>query len=102
MFLCTCVIISPSDYAVGDLKWTSNNLLSLIGIFNTVGEVLVGYLGDKEWIDLNCFYAGEISSFQLINLSISEKKSNSLKGPFINNVRANIAFLDPLTPSSIC
>jgi len=45
------------DYAVGDLKWTSNNLLSLIGIFNTVGEVLVGYLGDKEWIDLNCFYA---------------------------------------------
>ena len=50
-----------SDYAVGDLKWTSNNLLSLIGIFNTVGEVLVGYLGDKEWIDLNCFYAGKIS-----------------------------------------
>ena len=46
---------------MGDLKWTSNNLLSLIGIFNTVGEVLVGYLGDKEWIDLNCFYAGKIS-----------------------------------------
>ena len=29
----------------------------MIGIFNTVGEVLVGYVGDKEWLNLNAFYA---------------------------------------------
>jgi len=46
------------DYAVGDLKWPNNNLLSLIGIFNTVGEVAVGWLGDREWVSLGGFYAG--------------------------------------------
>ena len=39
------------------LQWPNNNLLPLIGIFNTVGEVLVGYVGDKEWLNLNAFYA---------------------------------------------
>ena len=38
-------------------QWPNNNLLSLIGIFNTVGEVAVGWLGDREWVSLGGFYA---------------------------------------------
>jgi len=45
------------DYAAGDLKWPNNNLLAMIGIFNTVGELCVGWIGDKVWLNLSMFYA---------------------------------------------
>jgi MFS family permease len=31
--------------------------LSVIGIINTVGEVLIGWIGDQQWTNLNALYA---------------------------------------------
>jgi len=48
------------DYAEKTLQWQANDvtvLLPLIGIFNTLGEIVVGYVGDKNWINLNYLYA---------------------------------------------
>eukprot|EP00095_Tigriopus_kingsejongensis_P011825 snap_masked-scaffold1818_size27096-processed-gene-0.5 protein:Tk11825 transcript:snap_masked-scaffold1818_size27096-processed-gene-0.5-mRNA-1 annotation:"PREDICTED: uncharacterized protein LOC100881530" len=47
------------DYAEQDLKFGSNAtfLISLIGIFNTMGELIIGWLGDQPWIAKNVVYA---------------------------------------------
>ena len=48
------------DYAEKTLQWHPNDatiLLPMIGIFNTLGEVVIGYVGDKNWINLNYLYA---------------------------------------------
>ena len=48
------------DYAEKELKFSSTDatfLLSVIGIINTVGEVLIGWIGDQQWTDLNALYA---------------------------------------------
>lgn len=33
------------------------NLISVIGIFNTIGMIILGYIGDKPWIDVSKTYA---------------------------------------------
>ena len=48
------------NYAEIDLKYNSSDatlLLSTIGISNTIGEVIVGWLGDQSWTNLNALYA---------------------------------------------
>ena len=48
------------NYAEMDLKFTSSKatfLLSIIGILNTLGEVIIGWLGDQSWMNLNILYA---------------------------------------------
>ena len=48
------------DYAEKELKFSSTDatyLLSVIGIINTVGEVLIGWIGDQQWTNLNALYA---------------------------------------------
>lgn len=34
------------------------NLISVIGIFNTLGMVVLGYIGDSPWLDVSKTYAG--------------------------------------------
>ena len=48
------------NYAEMDLKFSSSKatfLLSVIGILNTLGEVIIGWLGDQSWMNLNILYA---------------------------------------------
>ena len=48
------------NYAEMDLKFRSSDatfLLSIIGILNTFGEVIIGWLGDQSWMNLNILYA---------------------------------------------
>ena len=48
------------DYAEKELSFSSTDstfLLSVIGIINTVGEVLIGWIGDQKWTNLNALYA---------------------------------------------
>lgn len=48
------------NYAETDLKYDPSDatrFLSIIGILNTLGEVLVGWLGDQSWMNLNILYA---------------------------------------------
>lgn len=33
------------------------NLISVIGIFNTIGMIILGYIGDKPWVDVSKTYA---------------------------------------------
>lgn len=33
------------------------NLISVIGVFNTIGMVILGYIGDKPWLDVPKTYA---------------------------------------------
>lgn len=32
-------------------------LISLIGVFNTIGMVILGYIGDKPWLNVSKTYA---------------------------------------------
>lgn len=34
------------------------NLISVIGVFNTIGMIILGYIGDKPWLDVPKTYAG--------------------------------------------
>ena len=48
------------DYTEKELSFSSTDstfLLSVIGIINTIGEVLIGWIGDQEWTNLNALYA---------------------------------------------
>ena len=48
------------DYTEKELKFASTDatfLLSVIGIINTAGEVIIGWLGDQPWTNLNGLYA---------------------------------------------
>ena len=48
------------NYAEIDLKFKATDatlLLSVIGILNTFGEVIIGWLGDRSWMNLNILYA---------------------------------------------
>ena len=48
------------DYTEKELKFPSTDatfLLSVIGILNTVGEVMIGWIGDQQWTNLNALYA---------------------------------------------
>ncbi|XP_059089851.1 monocarboxylate transporter 14-like [Tigriopus californicus] len=47
------------DYAEQDLGFGSSAtfLISIIGIFNTVGELIIGWMGDQPWIGKNLVYA---------------------------------------------
>lgn len=48
------------NYAETDLKYSPTDataFLSIIGILNTLGEVIVGWLGDRSWMNLNILYA---------------------------------------------
>ena len=48
------------NYAEIDLKFKATDatlLLSVIGILNTFGEVIIGWLGDRSWMNLNVLYA---------------------------------------------
>ena len=48
------------DYTEKELNFSSTDstfLLSVIGIINTIGEVLIGWIGDQEWTNLNALYA---------------------------------------------
>ena len=48
------------DYTEKELKFPSTDatfLLSVIGIINAVGEVMIGWIGDQEWTNLNALYA---------------------------------------------
>ena len=46
------------DYAEKDLMFTdATYLISIIGILNTIGEVLIGWMGDQPWMNLNLLYA---------------------------------------------
>ncbi|KAJ6216162.1 hypothetical protein RDWZM_007319 [Blomia tropicalis] len=38
-------------------KETASLLISIIGVFNTIGVVIIGYIGDKPWLDANMVYA---------------------------------------------
>lgn len=45
--------VSEKGAATGDqVSW----LISIIGIFNTLGIVFVGYIGDKPWLDASFVY----------------------------------------------
>lgn len=33
------------------------NLISVIGVFNTIGMVILGYIGDKPWLNVSKVYA---------------------------------------------
>ena len=47
------------DYTEKELKFPSTDatfLLSVIGIANTVGEVIIGWVGDQSWTNLNGLY----------------------------------------------
>ena len=48
------------NYSERDLKYDpekSAGFLSIIGILNTLGEVVIGYLGDQSWMNMNVLYA---------------------------------------------
>lgn len=48
------------DYTEKDLGYTSHDatfLISIIGILNTFGEVIIGWLGDQKWNSINILYA---------------------------------------------
>ena len=48
------------DYTEKDLGYSSHDatfLISIIGILNTLGEVIVGWLGDQKWNSINLLYA---------------------------------------------
>ncbi len=49
------------DYAEQQISEASDQdysfLISMIGITNTIGEVIVGWAGDREWINRNLLYA---------------------------------------------
>lgn len=40
-----------------NLNWFSSYLISILGIFNTIGMVLFGYIGDKSFVDPSLVYA---------------------------------------------
>lgn len=33
------------------------NLISVIGVFNTIGMIILGYIGDRPWLDVSKTYA---------------------------------------------
>ena len=48
------------DYAEKDLNFTLSDatfLISFIGILNTVGELIIGWVGDRSWANFNAVYA---------------------------------------------
>ena len=48
------------DYSEKELKFPTTDatlLLSVIGIINTIGEVVIGWTGDQTWTNLNALYA---------------------------------------------
>ncbi|XP_045478236.1 monocarboxylate transporter 12-like [Harmonia axyridis] len=49
-----------TDYATNNLKVTSENaslLISMIGIVNMVGEIILGWMGDRPWANAELIYA---------------------------------------------
>eukprot|EP00096_Caligus_rogercresseyi_P014127 TRINITY_DN6655_c0_g1_i1.p1 TRINITY_DN6655_c0_g1~~TRINITY_DN6655_c0_g1_i1.p1 ORF type:complete len:644 (-),score=198.67 TRINITY_DN6655_c0_g1_i1:308-2239(-) len=49
------------DYAEKDLGISPKRatlLISVIGIFNMMGEIIVGWCSDKAWLNINWFYSG--------------------------------------------
>ena len=48
------------DYAERDLNFDLSDatfLISFIGILNTVGELIIGWVGDRSWANFNAVYA---------------------------------------------
>ena len=48
------------DYAERDLNLELSDatfLISFIGILNTVGELIIGWVGDRAWANFNVIYA---------------------------------------------
>ena len=46
------------DYAEQDLHLPdSTYLISMIGLLNTIGEVIIGWVGDQTWMNMNLLYA---------------------------------------------
>ena len=48
------------DYAERDLSFELSDatfLISFIGILNTVGELIIGWVGDRSWANFNAVYA---------------------------------------------
>ncbi|XP_067136610.1 monocarboxylate transporter 9-like isoform X1 [Centruroides vittatus] len=48
------------DYVEGldpNLNWVSSSLISILGVFNTVGMIIFGYVGDKSFVDPSLVYA---------------------------------------------
>ena len=48
------------DYAERDLNFELSDatfLISFIGILNTVGELIIGWVGDRSWANFNAVYA---------------------------------------------
>lgn len=49
------------DYAEFDLHFSSQkstHIISVIGILNTIGEFVIGWLGDKSWMPMSILYCG--------------------------------------------
>lgn len=38
------------------------NLISVIGIFNTIGMIGLGYIGDQPWLNVSKTYAASLVS----------------------------------------
>ncbi|KAF7489945.1 Monocarboxylate transporter 9 [Sarcoptes scabiei] len=51
-------------------KEGASKYISIIGVFNTIGVVFVGYIGDKPWLDASFVYAILISISGLVMVTI--------------------------------
>ena len=55
-----CRYVYLVDYAERDLNLELSDatfLISFIGILNTVGELIIGWVGDRAWANFNVIYA---------------------------------------------
>lgn len=51
------IYITDNAIKMGIHEDTAAYLISIIGILNTVGEILLGYIGDKTWVNTMLLYA---------------------------------------------
>ena len=91
------------NYAEMDLKFKSTDatiLLSVIGILNTLGEVVIGWLGDRSWMNLNILYAFCMiicgGSTALVPFLVDYYALSSMAGLYGLCISANYALTSPI------
>lgn len=51
------IYMADNAKTLGHTETQASTLISIIGIFNMVGEIILGWVGDKKWLSANLIYA---------------------------------------------